>query len=136
MSLITEDLQLPDLAWDAQTKQLLPVPGQARPATEVCQMLDQLRQMCCREGLVQKLHALQNTSSQTTRVLPWRLQVSLRHGLTFLQLMDQLKTNAYIQCRMKPWGQQRSTLAQSIQRSLPRVSTVSTSWRQSSNYDE
>ena len=136
--LITEDMMIPDLQWDHKQKKLIPKLNSGRPYTEILQMLDQLQQLCIKEGVIQKLHALQNTNSQTSHVLPWRLQVSLRHGLSMLQILDQLQSSAiwqYIQCRMRPWSQQRSTLAQSIQKSLPRASTGRASWRQSSSSD-
>ena len=129
--LLTENMQLPDLMWDANSKSLQPQEG-ARTPVEVLQMLE----LCSREGTIQKLHALQNTNSQTNHVLPWRLQVSLRHGLTLMKLLDDLRNNSiwqYLLCRIRPWSQQRSSLAQSIQRSLPRASNAQASRQRSSN---
>ena len=64
--LITEDMMIPDLQWDHKQKKLIPKLNSGRPYTEILQMLHQLQQLCIKEGVIQKLHALQNTNSQTS----------------------------------------------------------------------
>ena len=125
--LITEDMQIPELQWDSQAKQLVPRAnsstwettdrnqGHVGSATPTC---SQGWSHCKipRPGQPQSgakpNHTMEVANEPTTREQHATAAGQMQHSAIW----------QYIQRRVRPWSQKRSALAQRIQQSMPRAS--------------
>ena len=113
--LLMEDYSWPYLAWDPKAK-LLKRNEQKKPITMVKLMehVGELIEMARNPSLIMKFQALGSGSEQ--QVVPWRLQINMRHDAPWDLLMQLTHNSMWVLLRtsLKPHSQMKSNLAVSL----------------------